>query len=438
MAINTNYYNYANYASLYANNYSANTYKNYSSSSLYDLLPSNTSSTQYGKNVAKRVSETVQQFISNAKVEAFNLKSSLERLLGSSKQGLSSFKNKAAESSNKDTLIVKAVDSSNSKNNNAVNVQINKVAASQENRGASLSAKNSAVDTGFSLGFNAIKLSVGNKSYIADFSVSATDTNRDVQKKMADSINSKNAGVKASVVYNAKDDTSSLVLESVATGTDKDGDLKFSLNDIAGNAVEHTGTANVSRYAQNAEYSINGGAVKTSRSNDIDIGNGISVTLKAEGAATVTAVKDTNTAISDIKDMINKFNDLLSTAETNKNDSRTNTLYRQLSDTAKYYASSLSKVGIEVTASGYLKVNESKLQSAAESGNLETFFTGDTGRNYGFANRVASIADKVDKNPTNYTTITYENTAYELNLNQYQLARYASYENTGLLLNMLV
>lgn len=436
MAINTNYYNYnASYMPSINSNSTTNT--NNSLSNLYNTSQTSyNKSVSYGKNTAAALTSNVQSFLSNAKLSAYDLKLTLNNMLGTSKI-LSSFNNTAV-SSNKDLLNIKSADNKKLPNSLNTNIQIIQTAATQKNKGASLTANKSAIANGFSSGTQSMKLTVGNKSFNIGFSVASGDTNKDVQEKIAESINSKNAGVKAYVEHDSKNNKSSLVVESTDTGIVSDGQVKFELSSMSGNALAKTGIASVSQFARNAVYNIDGGAQITSKTNNVDIGNGITATLKAIGTAEVTLEKDTGTPINDVTDMVKNYNKLLEAAENNKSDRRTNALHTQLVNTAKSYSGALSDIGINVDADGYMSVNEKKLQTASENGNLEKFMTESKGKNYGFAARMQNIADRVDKNPASFATISYQKQADAINLNAYQSMRYSKYESVGLFFQMVL
>jgi hypothetical protein len=391
----------------------------------------------YGRNTAARLLPNVQDFLSSAKLSSNQLQSSLNSLLGTTKI-LSSFSSTPV-SSNKDLLTVKSFDNNrNLPNSLHTSIQINQAATTQRNRGTALTAGSSAVASGFTSGAQNMRLSVGDRNFNVGFSVNAGDTNRDVQEKIAESINRQNTGVRAHVEHDSKNNTSTLILESQSAGSDYDGQLRFQLHSLTGNALERTGIGTVSRYAQNALYSINGGPELTSRTNDVDIGNGITVTLKASGTAEVTMGKNHDAPIQDIRNMVRHFNDLLAAAEVNRSDRRTNALYNQLMNTSKSYSASLERVGIEVTAAGYLRIDETKLKSAAESGRLETFITENRDRNFGFANRMQRIAGRVDSNPSAHVTIEYEKAMNTIDLNANQSMRFSRLENIGLFLYMVL
>ena len=423
----------------------------------FDVSPYYSSSAKFGlygnsRNTSKPMPDTVREFISNAKVGAFDLKAALDKLSGNNKEKVSSFDYRSAESSNNDVLTIKSVSSAQTANDSSFTVEVFQLAASQRNTGNSLTADGFARDTGFETGSQSFTLNVEDKAYTINFDVSLTDTNRDVQQKIADSINSKNTDVKASVLYDSKKNTSELILESKVTGAEKAEslDVKFTVSNLFKSGLDLLGLDNISQYAQNAMYSVNGGVPLTSPTNDVNVGSGIIAVLKSEGMATATIIKDRDSAIEDVREMARNYNKILEAAEKNRDDDRTNALRRQLLAIVDSSKRELSRVGIEVASNGSLRINENKLREAADNGALERFVASDKSKSNGFINRLSDIADKTDKNTLGYATLSSSsfvandfrvsdfNNNNDFYLNSRQVNRFAKYENTGILLNMML
>jgi hypothetical protein len=135
--------------------------------------------------------------------------------------------------------------------------------------------------------------------------------------------------------------------------------------------------------------------------------------------------------------MVRHFNSLLGAAENNRGDRRTDALRTQLVNTGRAYSGSLARLGIDVSPDGSMRIDETRLRASAENGRLEAFITESQGRNYGFAARLHSIADRVDKNPAAHVTLEYDR-RHEINLNAQQSMRHSRLENVGLFLHMVL
>ena len=446
MPINTSYYNYNSY--LFRNNPVSKT------STIFDFLSVGNKNNEnnlfnaVAANTKKSpVSENVQNFLTNAKVGAFDLKSTLDKLLGNNKTGVSSFDVKKAESSNKDVLTIKSVDSKKATVPSSFSVEVSQIATAQKNIGSSLKSKDSALSTGFTAGAYSFKLEMEAKSYTINFNVSTADTNEQVQQKITDAINSKVPEIKSSVLYDSKEGTSAIILESKITGVEKDRDLQFIIGNLLGTGLDRVGLDNVSQLAQNAIYSVGGGVPSISKYNEVNLNGGVVAVLKSDGMSTVNIIKDRESAIADVREIARAHNKVLEATNQNRDDMRTNILRRQINDLARANKNELSRIGIEVAADGYLRINEPKLKEAAEKGDLERFFTQDRNKNYGYANRLSSIADKVDRNAAQYATLSTSsfvknisniNDIYFNPLQINKMNRYSAYENTGLLFNLFL
>jgi flagellar capping protein FliD len=295
----------------------------------------------------------------------------------------------------------------------------------------------------FQTGWNQFEIEVNGKKHQISFQVSASDNNEAVQRKVAEAINDKNIGIKASVTTDAGKKTSKLELESTNTGDDAKN--KFSVSDLTsgGGAADKLGIGSVTQEAQNAIYKVGDGNFTVSKSNKIDLGDGVTVTLKK---ATDTPVKvsvdtDTKNAVNKVREMVNSFNGLLATAEDNKNDRGGYRLMNQLKGISSTYSVSLDRIGIGVSADGYLSIDSDKMQKAAESGELEKFFTQNGDTNYGFANKLSRVADTVSANPTDFIgkdKIHSSPTAgNNETLNYLQTYKYNSLINSGLLFDLM-
>lgn len=284
-------------------------------------------------------------------------------------------------------------------------VEIDQVARAQVNEGNALKAD----DRFGQSGTRQFEIEQGGKRYQFSIDVREGDTNKDVQQRMADAVNSRNIGVTATVSENKNDGTGTLSFSSRNTGEDSGNN--FTVRDVAGSLVSETGVNRTTQAAQNAVYRINNGATQTSKTNDVSLGNGVSVTLQREtaGAVTVNARNDTAAQIDAAKELVNSFNNMLDTAKSGS--AGNNRLLNDLNNTRDSYALSLERLGITANNDGTLKVDDKKLGAAAENGSLNSFL-GQTGSaSYGFTNRLTRIADNVQYNSSAYSSNTISNNA---------------------------
>ena len=317
--------------------------------------------------------------------------------------------------------------------NSVYEIQVSQTAKAQENAGTSLKASDKALASG-NYGFS---IEIGGKTHSFNVSVSATDTNESIQQKMAAAINSKNIGVTAAVAGNKTDNTSKLTIAAANTGTNDIDVPVFKISDTTGNAASAMGITNVTQAAQNAVYSINGSADKTSKSNNVDLGNGVTASLlgAAAGTASLTFKPDGNAAVSAVKDLVKYLNDALTEAS-GAAGKRTSDLAGAISGMCKTYKPALQMVGINVSNNGFLSVDEKKLKAAADDGSLRKFFQTGNGINYGFTTRVQKIGG--DMASGGYTAAAGGSSSNSRVSSQYFTSVYNKYSNYAFMLDIMV
>lgn len=334
------------------------------------------------------------QYVNNIKSASKELGGAIRELSGSA------FSQRTMTSSDTDIMSVKF--SGNRPNSvSPMSVKIDQTAAGQLNEGARMTA--SASFQG-SRGTNRFTIESGGKSTQLSVNVSATDSNKDVQQKMADAINKAGIGVKASVETDSATNASILRIESTTTGSDpKNG---FSIKDFTGDLVARTGANDISRQGQDAIFSVNGGPIRTSQSNTVNLGNGVSATFNkaSEQAVTISQGRDMDYAKSALQSMVNSYNDLYSEAVQRTGDPKAQNLASRMVSISKTYSGSLSDLGIGFDSSGRMTIDSKKLDAAADSGRLERFFTENSGKNFGFTNQISRLADNVSRNTSSFVS----------------------------------
>ena len=232
------------------------------------------------------------QYINDLKSSASSLSSALKELSGPA------FSNRTMVSSNNDVMTV-SFTGSNINSIGEMSVQVDQIAMGQLNEGNRMSSN---ALYGGDRGQNRFEIQTGGTTAQLSINVMAGDSNRDVQQKMATAINNAGLGLRATVETDSATNVSMLRIESTNVGTDERN--AFSIRDITGNAAAQTGANQVSRQRQDAIYRVNNGPAQTSRSNTVNLGNGLSATFRAssEQAVTVSGGRDINATIKQLKD----------------------------------------------------------------------------------------------------------------------------------------
>ena len=280
-----------------------------------------------------------------------------------------------------------------------ISVRVDQIAMAQRNQGTSLRAD----DRTMPQGTYRFEIEVDGQTHTISFTATANMTNRAFQQQMADAINEADIGITASVA--TANNQSTLSLATATTGARENGEPRFTIRDTEGNAVEALGVGEITQEAQNAIFAVNGGEPQTSTTNDVDLGQGLGVTLVGTSAEPVTFTegRDSPGMRVGVRNMVNQFNALLETARENGSDVRTRQLVRQLESIIRRSRRSLAEIGVTLNQdTGRLTINEESLQRASESGAVERFLGAQGGHQNPFIRAVTQITDSVRNNPTRH------------------------------------
>jgi flagellar hook-associated protein 2 len=310
-------------------------------------------------------------------------------------------------------------------------VKIDQVASGQINKSSALSSK-SIFGSG---GFKEFEIrSLTGKTERFSFYAGAGDSNNTVLSKMADVINKAKGGYTATVT---RDEQSGKSFLSIGARNIGDSDAnRFTVADINGDAVSRTGVATVAEDAKDAVYSVNGGEKITAASNNVDLGGGVSAVIRAasDEPVTVTAGFDNAESVGKAGKLVAGINDLLSAVYDNigKGSER---LFDDIVGAVKSYAPALGRIGVSMGSDGFLKIDENALDKAAESGELDSFFTKTSSSNYGFISRISKVAGNIETNPAYYSN-TGAGALYNTGYFDYQ--SYNQYAGIGLMLDAFI
>jgi len=283
-------------------------------------------------------------------------------------------------------------------------IRVNQVASGQVNQGASLQADR-RVSTADARN-HTFEIEINGNTRQLSVRVGMNDSQQDVQNAVARAINNANMGVSASVEATADGRNSTLTVQATETGAFEDGRNTFQIRDVSGRAVEMTGVSAQTGGPRDAQFSINGGAMITQRSNDIDLGQGVTATLRAANAnrdITIGMGRESRLTEENVNAMVRQFNTLLSNTADNRDDRGVNRLHFQLRSLSTSFGASLAQVGISVDREGMMSVNSSRLDRAIQDGSLNRFLnSAPEGASFGFANRLSRISEDVAANPHRY------------------------------------
>ena len=283
------------------------------------------------------------------------------------------FKNKVAFSSDEDIISVKYIgkESQSSDFSDSYEIEVQNIATSQINTGYALPNNGCALKSGsysFDVNFN-------NLAYEFQFNVSDNDTNYDIQTKLARLFNHANIGLNASVI-STDNNTSSLRIESNQVGTSTGSEqplftIRNTTPNSGMNVVDVLGIDYIAREASNAQFSVNG-EENNIASNHFIIDDTFEITMHDvtpdSGEPVVIGLKANIDSLKDnIYNLIGGYNTFLQAVDEYKTVTSSNKLSFEMQSVAKLYRNELDTIGINITDSGALSIDDQLLVQTAES-----------------------------------------------------------------------
>lgn len=289
---------------------------------------------------------------------------------GTTEQDL--FKNKVAYSSNTNVAEVKFVGDNHefSDESTTYELEVQKLASGQINSGWLLPKDEKSLAPG-NYSFD---VSMNNMAYEFQFSVSEGDTNYDIQSKLARLFNHANIGLSASVME-GPDDTFALKIASNQTGENSTPDKPlFTIQNTSSDGtdvVDYLGIDYIAEQASNALFTING-VEKSTNSNHFTIDKTFDITLKGvtseNSEPTTIGVKTNVDSLKDnIYNLIGGYNSFLKAADELRHITSSGKLAYEVTNVAKLYRNELDAVGINITGSGALSIDDNLLTQTANS-----------------------------------------------------------------------
>ena len=167
----------------------------------------------------------------------------------------------------------------------------------------------------------AFDLETTSAAYEFQFNVTSSDTNYDVQKKLADLVSNAGINLQGSVIEDEQG-RSALKIESASTGRNQNEDFLFNItpqgNRNSMTAINVLGIDHISQPSQNAEFLLNG-KERSSFTNTFSINNAFELTLHGiseEGNPSTIGFKANIDAIADnIQTLVDSYNGVIQTAD---------------------------------------------------------------------------------------------------------------------------
>ena len=357
-------------------------------------------------------SKESQQFAVGIKENARELRNTIASLGGLDEEEL--LNKKVAYSSNENIASAKYIGSRKPDDDfPSYEVEVKHLASPQVNLGNFLPG-----DEPVALAPDTYSFDVGidDLSYEFQFSIKATDTNRDVQSRLSRLITNANIGMSAQVVTD-ESGNSALRMESDATGL-KDGKKEqFIISDhrtskTAG-VVDYMGLDHVTSAATNASFLVNG-EEHSSATNHYMLDNTYELQFKGvsseDGETTSIGIKtDVESLAENINTLVRGYNSFLQAVSEYKADHpKSNRLFQEMSSVARVYAKGLTSAGLNLNLDGTLEVDNNVLRQKATSEDAKEAFSSMKG----FTNSVLRKSNQVSLNPMHYVNnviVAYKN-----------------------------
>lgn len=357
-------------------------------------------------------SKDSQRFAISVKENARELRNTIASLGGLDEDEL--LNKKVAYSSNPNIAKASFIGSARSTDDlPAYDVEVNQLASSQVNTGKFLPNDEVVALTPDTYSFD---IGIDGLNYEFQFSIKPTDTNRDVQDRLARLVTNANIGITAQVI-SGEDNTSYLRMESNSTGLKDNKPYIYKISDHrtskTSGAVDYFGLDHVSVQPTNASYIVNG-EKSSSTSNRFTLAHAYEVELTGlssmEGETASIGLKtDVESLTENINTLVQGFNSFLhAVAEYSDNQPKSNRLFNEMSSVARVYASDLTSVGLNLNLDGTLEVDDAALRQTAMSDNAKEAFS----PMKSFTNSVLRKSNQVSLDPMNYVNnviVAYKN-----------------------------
>lgn len=348
-------------------------------------------------------SDHLQAYAIGIKEAAMALDADSDALSGGSDNSFSEMK---AISSNEKVAYASLREDASEELPESLTLQVNSLAKGQTNVGHYLPSG----ELSFGAGEYSFGISVKENEYTFHMKINNNDTNIEIQRNLASSINDNNIGVHASIRNNRIDGTSALVLRSDDVGKPEDQDLIFRFDEtyLENDITSALGIEQVETEPSDAEFYIND-TLHTSISNRISLNHSMDIDLlsTSEEPIHVGYVPDEEKLSDKISDFLNSYNALVDISQ-NENQHGANRLYHDIANVARRHSDELTAAGITIDDDGHLVRNDdddifstSRIQ-ALFNDKLSTFKTD-----------LQKATGKMTLNPLDYVdkvVVTYPNT----------------------------
>ena len=286
---------------------------------------------------------------------------------------------------------------------NKLSIKVESLASGQTNVGTYLPSGESS----FTPGSYSFGITTERNQYTFSLSIREEDTNLQIQENLANSINTNNIGIHASIRNNRLEGTSALVLRSTSTGLPAGEDLFFHFDEayLEDDITSILGIDNVETKPSNARFYINGD-LHTSFSNRISLNHALDIDLlsTSDSPVTVSLVPDSTKTSDRLDNFLHSYNQLVDLSRSGIDNKGATRLFRDVTSITRHNQKILSSAGLTTDENGYLTSS-----AEIDSAQIRSLFEDSSS----FRKDIKRITEKMSLNPLNYidkVVITYPNT----------------------------
>ena len=369
-------------------------------------------------------SEDIGQFAIDIKEHANSIALSISNLTANGEDISSVLDKRIANSSQPESVdVVYVGDSSDDAED--FEIQVNKLAQPQINRGNYLPPDGRS----FEEGQYSFDLDIRNHSYEFQFNVNRGETNLSVQDKIIRLLNTSDVGLKASLITNSQK-ANAIEISSKATGLNDDKDLLFDISsNISWRELNTLGIDNILQKPSNSDFKLNG-VSHQSVSNTFTVNKTYELTMKkpSNGPVNIGLMNDTEALSTGVNQLLFSYNGMIDVGLRYTSGHQNRALFNEISSIGRNMAGRLAAIGIDADSLGHLSLDSSTLTDAINSGNREEAFA----TLNEFKAVIRSAATKASINPMQYVDkaiVEYKNPGKTL------AAPYATSAYSGMMCN---
>lgn len=357
-------------------------------------------------------SEKTAAFALSLKENARQLQHTILYTAGNAENDL--FKNKVAHSSNSKIASAKYIGKDNDSFEDTVSyeLEVEALATPQINIGNYLPKDERRIKPGtysFDVTFN-------NIAYEFQFGVSEEDTNIDIQTKLVRLFNHANIGLNATIEDGLENNSCLKIVSSQTGESSVPGNVLFTIQNTSGDSnadiVDYLGIDYIATNASNAYFTINGEKSFAS-SNQFTVDKTFEITLNNVSPDSKEPVFiGLKTNIDSLKDniyhLIGGYNSFLESVEQYKSMASTSKLFHEMQSVARLYRNELDAVGINITDTGTLSIDDNLLTQSTESEDMYDLLS----PLKSFSSSLFEKGEEISRDPLNYAQkkiVAYKN-----------------------------